>query len=55
MKYGYTRASTDGQSIEAQVRPLTQCRMQEILRETASTAKTDRSPLGRALNHLDAT
>src|ERR1700723_2095387 len=54
MKYGYARVSTDGQSVEAQVRQLTRAGCKKVFRETASGAKTDRSQLRRALDQLDA-
>ena len=54
MKYGYARVSTDGQSVAAQVRQLTQAGCKKVFREVASGAKTDRSQLRRALDQLDA-
>jgi DNA invertase Pin-like site-specific DNA recombinase len=54
MKYGYARVSTDGQSVDAQVRQLTKAGCTKTFRETASGAKTDRSQLLRALAQLDA-
>jgi DNA invertase Pin-like site-specific DNA recombinase len=54
MKYGYARVSTDGQSVDAQVRQLTKAGCRKVFRETASGAKTDRSQLRRALDQLDA-
>jgi DNA invertase Pin-like site-specific DNA recombinase len=54
MKYGYARVSTDGQSIEAQVRQLTRAGCKKVFREVASGAKTDRAQLARALKQLDA-
>ena len=54
MKFGYARVSTDGQSVEAQVRQLTRAGCKTVFRETASGAKTDRSQLRRALDRLDA-
>ena len=54
MKYGYARVSTDGQSVDAQVRQLTKAGCKKVFRETASGAKTDRSQLRRALDQLDA-
>jgi DNA invertase Pin-like site-specific DNA recombinase len=54
MKYGYARVSTDGQSVDAQVRQLTKAGCKKVFRETASGAKTDRSRLRRALDQLDA-
>src|SRR3954447_4279338 len=54
MKYGYARVSTDGQSVEAQVRQLTKAGCKKVFRETASGAKTDRSQLHKALDQLDS-
>jgi len=54
MKYGYARVSTDGQSVDAQVRQLTKAGCKKVFREPASGAKTDRSQLRRALDQLDA-
>jgi DNA invertase Pin-like site-specific DNA recombinase len=54
MKYGYARVSTDGQSVEAQVRQLTKAGCKKVFRETASGVKTDRSQLRKALDQLDA-
>jgi DNA invertase Pin-like site-specific DNA recombinase len=54
MKFGYARVSTDGQSVEAQVRQLTRAGCKKVFREVASGAKTDRSQLRRALNQLAA-
>jgi DNA invertase Pin-like site-specific DNA recombinase len=54
MKYGYARVSTDGQSVEAQVRQLTKAGCKKVFRETASGAKTDRVQLRRALAALEA-
>jgi DNA invertase Pin-like site-specific DNA recombinase len=53
MKYGYARVSTDGQSVEAQVRQLTKAGCKKVFRETASGAKTDRTQLRKALDQLD--
>src|SRR3954447_1402178 len=53
MKYGYARVSTDGQSVQAQVRQLTKAGCKKVFRETASGAKTDRSQLRKALDQLD--
>jgi DNA invertase Pin-like site-specific DNA recombinase len=38
MKYGYARVSTDGQSVDAQVRQLTKAGCKKVFREVASTA-----------------
>ena len=54
MKYGYARVSTDGQSVDAQVRQLTKAGCKKVFRETASGAKTDRAQLRRVLAQLDA-
>jgi DNA invertase Pin-like site-specific DNA recombinase len=53
MKYGYARVSTDGQSVDAQVRQLTKAGCKKVFRETASGAKTDRAELRKALATLD--
>jgi DNA invertase Pin-like site-specific DNA recombinase len=53
MKYGYARVSTDGQSVEAQVRQLTKVGCKKVFRETPSGVKTDRSQLRKALDQLD--
>ena len=53
MIYGYARVSTDGQSVDAQVRQLIKAGCKKVFRETASGAKTDRSQLRKALNQLD--
>jgi DNA invertase Pin-like site-specific DNA recombinase len=52
--YGYARVSTDGQSVEAQVRQLTKAGCKKIFREVASGAKTDRAQLRRLLGQLEA-
>jgi DNA invertase Pin-like site-specific DNA recombinase len=54
MKFGYARVSTDGQSVEAQVRALTKAGCKKVLREVASGAKTDRAQLRRLLDQLEA-
>ena len=51
---GYARVSTDGQSVDAQVRQLKAARAEKVWRETASGAKTDRAQLRRVLAQLDA-
>ena len=53
MIYGYARVSTDGQSVDAQVRQLRVAGARQVFREVASGAKTDRSQLRRALDQLD--
>ena len=52
MIYGYARISTDGQSLDAQVKQLRAAGAEKVLRETASGAKTDRAQLRRALDRL---
>jgi DNA invertase Pin-like site-specific DNA recombinase len=46
--------STDGQSVDAQVRQLKAAGARKVWRETASGAKTDRVQLRRVLDQLDA-
>jgi DNA invertase Pin-like site-specific DNA recombinase len=53
MIYGYARVSTDGQSVDAQVRQLTKAGCRKVYREVASGAKTDRSQLRRAIAALE--
>jgi DNA invertase Pin-like site-specific DNA recombinase len=53
MIWGYARVSTDGQSLDAQVRKLRACGAEEVWRETASGAKGDRVKLRRAIAHLE--
>jgi DNA invertase Pin-like site-specific DNA recombinase len=54
MKYGYARVSTDGQSVEAQVRQLTKAGCKKVFREVAGGAKSDRAQLRRLLDQLEA-
>src|SRR6202167_2359884 len=54
MIYGYARVSTDGQSVDAQVRQLTKAGCKKVFREVASGAKTERAQLRRLLDHLAA-
>ena len=54
MKYGYARVSTDGQSIEAEVRQLAKAGCKKVFREVASGAKTERAQLRRLLAVIDA-
>src|SRR5947208_2875019 len=54
MIFGYARVSTDGQSVDAQVRQLTKAGCKKVFREVASGAKTDRAQLRRLLDQLDA-
>jgi DNA invertase Pin-like site-specific DNA recombinase len=52
--YGYARVSTDGQSVEAQVRQLTKAGCKKVFREVASGAKTGGAQLRRLLGQLEA-
>ena len=54
MIYGYARISTDGQSVEAQVRQLAKAGCSKVFREVASGAKTNRAQLRKALDRLEA-
>src|SRR6266404_253892 len=54
MIYGYARVSTDGQSVDTQVKQLKVGGAEKIYRETASGAKADRSQLRRALDQMSA-
>ena len=54
MIHGYARVSTDGQSVEAQVRQLRAAGARQVFREVASGTKTDRAQLRRVLDQLDA-
>jgi DNA invertase Pin-like site-specific DNA recombinase len=54
MKYGYARVSTDGQSVDAQVRQLTRSGCRKVVREVASGAKADRRQLRRMLDQFEA-
>jgi len=54
MIYGYARVSTDGQSVDAQVRQLKAAGAAKVYRETASGKKTDRAQLRRILAELEA-
>jgi len=53
MIYGYARVSTDGQSLDAQLKQLATAGAETTFRETASGAKTDRAQLRRALEKLE--
>jgi DNA invertase Pin-like site-specific DNA recombinase len=53
MKYGYARVSTDGQSLDAQVKQLRAAGAEKVFRETASGARADRAQLRRLLDQLD--
>jgi DNA invertase Pin-like site-specific DNA recombinase len=52
MILGYARVSTDGQSVDAQVKALRAAGAEKVWRETASGAKADRVQLRRALAQL---
>lgn len=52
MLFGYARVSTDGQSVDAQVKALRGAGAEKVFRETASGAKSDRRELARALKAL---
>jgi DNA invertase Pin-like site-specific DNA recombinase len=52
--YGYARVSTDGQSVDAQVRQLRAAGASKVFREVASGAKTDRPQLRRLLSEVAA-
>jgi DNA invertase Pin-like site-specific DNA recombinase len=50
--FGYARVSTDGQSVDAQVKQLRAAGADKVFRETASGAKTERRELARAIKAL---
>jgi len=52
MIYGYARVSTDGQSLDTQVKQLRAAGAQKVFRETASGAQTGRPQLRRVLSQL---
>jgi Domain of unknown function (DUF4145)/Resolvase, N terminal domain len=52
MIYGYARVSTDGQSVDVQVKQWRGAGAEKVYRETASGAKTARTQLHRALAQL---
>ena len=54
MIVGYARVSTDGQTADAQVKPLRDAGAGKVARETASGAKTGRAALWRLLDDLAA-
>jgi DNA invertase Pin-like site-specific DNA recombinase len=54
MIYGNARVSTDGQSVDAQVKQLRQAGAAKAFRETASGARADRPQFRSALAKLDA-
>jgi DNA invertase Pin-like site-specific DNA recombinase len=53
MIYGYARVSTDGQSVETQVRRLRTAGARRVFREVASGTRGDRSQLRRAIAKLE--
>ncbi len=52
MIYGYARVSTDGQSVDAQLKQLRAAGCEKVFRETASGARADRAQLRGALDCL---
>jgi DNA invertase Pin-like site-specific DNA recombinase len=52
MIFGYARVSTDGQSVDAQVKALRAAGAERIFKETASGVKSDRAQLRRAIAAL---
>ena len=54
MIYGYARVSTDGQSVDVQVRALRAAGCATVFREVASGAKTDRASLAQLVGQLAA-
>jgi len=53
MNYGHARVSTDGQSVDAQVKEPRAAGTEKFFRETASAARADCAKLRRALDQLD--
>jgi DNA invertase Pin-like site-specific DNA recombinase len=53
MIFGYARVSTDGQSVDAQVRRLRNAGARRVFREVASGARADRPQLRRAVAQLE--
>ena len=51
--YGYARVSTDGQTLDAQVRELKSAGAKSVFKEKVSGAVTERLQLRRALAALD--
>jgi DNA invertase Pin-like site-specific DNA recombinase len=54
MIYGYARVSTDGQSVDAQVRQLSKAGCKKVFREVASGARIERAQLRRVLDQIAA-
>jgi DNA invertase Pin-like site-specific DNA recombinase len=54
VKYGYAQASTDGQSVGAQVAALRKHGAGKVFREVASGAKTNRAQLRCVIDQLEA-
>jgi DNA invertase Pin-like site-specific DNA recombinase len=52
MILGYARVSTDGQSLDAQVKQLRAGGAEKVFRETPSSAKTSRAQLRRVISQL---
>ena len=52
MIYGYARVSTDGQSLDAQVKQLRAAGAEKVFKETASGARADRAQLRRVIEQL---
>ena len=52
MILGYARVSTDGQSVDAQVKQLRAAGAEMVFRETASGARADRAQLARVIGQL---
>jgi DNA invertase Pin-like site-specific DNA recombinase len=52
MIYGYAPVSTDGQSVDAQIRQLRVAGAGKVFREVASGAKIDRAQLRRLLSEV---
>jgi len=53
MIYGYARVSTDGKSVDTQVRRLRAAGAHRVFREVANGARADRPRLRRAIAQLD--
>ena len=54
MIFGYARVSTDGQTVDAQVKQLRAAGAEKVFTETASGAKADRAQLARAVRQIAA-